>query len=93
MNINIPTPAKQELAPNQTPSSTELVHRELSAMYKSIAEIAMNTGLTAAEVLDALAILERRHGTGRYIDVSSRNNCSVRLRPEALQRACRPAAE
>jgi hypothetical protein len=63
-------------------SPTDLVKRELGATYISMDQIALNTGLSANEVLDALELLERQHGIGRYIDVSSANNVSVRLRQQ-----------
>jgi DprA winged helix domain len=64
----------------KSPSPLAVVERQLGPDYVSIDQIAANTKLTAAMVLDALEALERRYGIGSYIDVSSANNVSVRLR-------------
>jgi hypothetical protein len=58
----------------------DAIERQLSLAYISIDAIASNLSLSAGEVLDALDVLERRHGVGQYFEVSSRDNCSVRLR-------------
>jgi hypothetical protein len=52
----------------------------LSPVYVPIDTIAASLGLSTASVLDALGALERSHGIGTFLDVSSRDNCSVRLR-------------
>jgi hypothetical protein len=58
----------------------DAVEGQLGPAYVPIDVVALNLSLSASEVLDAL---ERRHGIGQFLDVSSRNYTSVRLRGPA----------
>jgi transposase len=75
----LPRPAEPAAAELPT-YIVDAIERQLSLAYVSIDAIASNLSLSAGEVLDALDVLERRHGVGQYLDVSSRDNTSVRLR-------------
>jgi hypothetical protein len=62
-------------------SNTERVKARLNARnYVSVTQIAVDTRLSASQVLNALDLLERQNGIGEYLDVSSANNVSVALR-------------
>jgi hypothetical protein len=58
----------------------DAVERQLGQAYVAIDRLALDLGLTAATVIEALDVLERQHGIGHYLEVSSRDNASVRLR-------------
>jgi hypothetical protein len=58
--------------------AAELVGVELSADWVSIDKIKANTGLSSAQIVDALEMIER----SRPIETSSRSNVSIRLRPD-----------
>jgi hypothetical protein len=58
----------------------DAVEQHLGSAYTSIDNIASSLGLAVATVIEALDVLERQHGIGQYLDVSSRDNASVRLR-------------
>jgi hypothetical protein len=66
--------------PVPAPCVIDAVERQLGQAYLPIDTIAASLGTATASVIDALAVLERQHGVGQFIDVTSRENCSVRLR-------------
>jgi hypothetical protein len=75
----LPRPA-EPVSAEPAPYIIDAVERQLGQAYVAIDRLALDLGLTAATVIEALDVLERRHGVGQYLDVSSRDNASVRLR-------------
>jgi hypothetical protein len=72
----------ESATPVPAPCVIDAVERQLGQAYRPIDTIAANLGTTTASVIEALAVLERRHGIGEFIDVASRDNASVRLRSQ-----------
>jgi hypothetical protein len=101
--LYLPRPAEPAAAELPT-YIVDAIERQLGQACTPIDSIASSLGLAAATVIEALNVLERRHGVGEYIDVSSRDNTSVRLRgpsrhdwlhrmPRRARQTARPCVE